>query len=71
MGHVDRSDQVQPIRTDILQVQIADPVDIGPVQQVPEHFLSDLVGYGLSDEKTAVAVDQNDCDDPQQHADQD
>jgi hypothetical protein len=52
-------------------VQVGDPVDIGPVEQVLEHLLPDVGGYSLSDEKAAVAVDQNDGNDPQQHAHQD
>ena len=38
-GHVDRSNQIQPTRTDKFKVQISDPIDVWTVQELPENVL--------------------------------
>ena len=69
-GHVDRSNQIQPTRTDKFKVQIGDPIDVWTVQELAENVLANLGTHLLPDQEASVAIDQEDCDDRQQQTNQ-
>ena len=69
-SHVDRSNQIQPTRTNKLKMQIGDPIDVGAFQKLAKNLLANLGAHLLTDQEASVAVDQEDCDDRQQQANQ-
>jgi 2-dehydropantoate 2-reductase len=70
-GEVDVADHEQHLRPDHLQPQVRHPGDLRGVEQGPDSRRAH-VGIGLlADQVALVAVDQDDRDDAEQHADQD
>ena len=62
-GHIDRRNEVEPTWANVFQVQVGDAVNVRPFYQVAEHLLPNFGANDLSNQKAAIAIDQEDRDD--------